>query len=208
MKKIIAFTAVFALLAASTPVFAQDDIVVKNNNTTTVTNTVGTASDTGGNTANGGRARNRTEGGNISDVGSSNDAGNGGSTVLGGMGGLIVTGNALSNSHISNEINTSDTNVEATPWAVSEIRVRNRNTTSLSNTMGTDSFSGENVANGKRARNVTTGGDVDSANFDNNAGNDGSHVEGGSGGEIRTGSATSNGNVVNVLNRNVTRIRK
>ncbi len=209
MKKIIAFTTALSLLATALPAFAaSNDIVVRSRNVASVSNEVVSSASTGGNTANGAAAKNTASGGNVADSGSSNEAGNGGNTVLGGMGGLVVTGNANANVSISNDVNSNNTDVEANPWATGDVRLRSRNVVDLGNAVATGAATGDNVANGRRGVNTVSGGSVTDSNYANKAGNGGNHVEGGSGGEIRTGVATTNNSVVNVLNRNVTRMRK
>jgi hypothetical protein len=209
MKKILALTAVFTLLAASLPAAAATgDIVVRSRNVASVINEVVTSASTGGNEASGAMARNHLGGGNVTDSGSSNEAGNGGNNVLGGMGGLIVTGNATANVSVSNDVNSNNTDTEANPWATGDIRLRSRNVVELGNGVASAALTGDNRAHGHQATNHAINGNVSETNYDNTAGNGGNHVEGGSGGEIRTGVSTTNNSVVNVLNRNVTRIRK
>jgi uncharacterized Zn-finger protein len=209
MQKLIAFTSVLTLLAASTPAFAATgDIVVRSRNSASIVNEVVTTASSGSNTTNGARANSSASGGNVSDAGASNTAGNGGNTVLGGMGGLIMTGNATANVSVSNDVNSNNTDVDTNPWATNDIRLRSRNTVDLGNGVTNAASSGSNTSNGKRAYSDLSGGSVTDSNFNNTAGNGGNHVEGGSGGEIHTGVATTNNSVVNVLNRNVTRVRK
>jgi hypothetical protein len=208
MKKFIAVATVVSLLGGAVSVFAAGDVNVNNNNSATLTNSVQVYSSSGSNTANGGYAKGNTEGGNVNHSNFNNLAGNGGSTVMGGDGGTIVTGGAVATVDILNKINTNKTDVNATNWAVNAIKVHNTNGLSLTNAGITESRSGINDANGKSAYQSTEGGNLDNAGATNTAGNAGSNVRGGNGGRITTGNAVSAASVVNVLNRNITRIVK
>jgi hypothetical protein len=208
MKKLIAFTAVFALLLAASPVFAAGDIVLTSENNADISTLSFSTASTGGNSAHGDSASNSTSGGNVSQVGFSNEAGNGGSTVLGGMGGVIRTGNASAKSSISTEVNTERTDVDTNPWATNEIRLHSDNRVRVVNFDHAGAETGRNRAHGDSASSATSGGDLDRADAENSAGNDGSHVEGGGGGEIMTGNATSESSIVTVSNRVVRSVRR
>lgn len=209
MKKILAFSTAAAMLAGALPAFAApNDILIRTVNSAEVLNSVSATASTGSNTANGGSAASTLNGGNISDVNFGNEGGNGGTTVLGGLGGMIKTGDALATASVENTLNSTSADVEATPWAVGQIRVRTRNTVSLMNEAGAGAASGDNVATGAGATNNATGGNVDSSGSSNTGGNGGGHVEAGGGGFVGTGAATSHASIVNILNANMTRIRR
>jgi len=208
MKKILAATTVATMLASALPAFAAGDIVVHNDNMVTVTNSVSSSASSGSNIADGGPARNRTSGGNIDRASDANEAGNGGSTVLGGFGGDIRTGNASATSRVENRLNHNEADIEATPWAVNDIRVRNDNALSNLNSVVAAASSGVNDSNGAQARGATTGGNVTLSGDVNVAGNDGSHVEGGGGGSVNAGNTDSHSELLNVFNRNLVRIRR
>ena len=208
MKKLIAFATVMSLIGGAASVLASGDIKVTNNNSATVTNSVSVSASTGSNVSTGGSAKGETEGGNVNHANFNNLAGNGGSTVMGGDGGTIVTGGAVATVDIANKINTNKTHIEATNWAVNAIKVHNTNGLDLVNAASAGAESGLNTSNGKKAHNETSGGNLDNAGSSNTAGNAGSNVHGGNGGHISTGDAVSASTMVNVLNRNITRIIK
>ena len=210
MKKIFATAIGLAVVGVSSVAFAQTgpEIVIRADNNSSVVNRVYSTASTGGNVANGADATNSTSGGNISEADYANVAGNGGSTVLGGMGGIIQTGNALSTAHIENRLNTNRVRVEAEPWAVGLIDISFTNAVEVDNHAEASGSSGGNTADGSTAVNTVSGGDVTRVGSENRAGNGGSGVEGGSGGAIGTGSATSHSSTINVLNRNIFRVRR
>jgi hypothetical protein len=208
MKKLIAFAAAMSLVAGAIPAFADTNITVSNNNSATVSNTVNSITVSGANDAIGGPAVNTVDGGNVRHADFNNQAGNGNNTVRGGNGGTVVTGNVVATSDVSNTLNYNRTSVDATPWETTNLRVRNRNTATLSNDIGAASATSGNVADGSTGDNMLSGGNVSHAGSSNTAGNGTNNIGGGNGGNITTGSSASHSTVVNVLNRNITRIRK
>jgi hypothetical protein len=208
MKKLLALATAISLIGGAASALASGDIHVSNHNAAGITNSLNVAASTGSNTSNGAQANNSTSGGNVTNSNYDNHAGNGGSTVMGGAGGSISTGSAVATADVSNEINVNRTHINATNWATNNIAVGNSNHLDLINVGGVAGMSGDNVSNGSKAKSTTTGGDVTTSGASNHAGNTGSNVAGGMGGHISTGNAGSAASVVNVINRNVTRIVK
>jgi hypothetical protein len=208
MKKLIALATAATMLLGVTPAFAAGDVVVSNTNSATVSNVVSSSAVTGNNTADGARAANRTSGGDIDHSGAANKAGNVGSTVLGGNGGMISTGSATAVSEITNRLNTNRAQVELTPWATNDVHVGNTNGLSVGSMIEAAADTGSNTGNGARAHGTTSGGNVDHSGDANTSGNGGSDVEGGNGGHVTTGNSSARSSVLNVLNRNITRINK
>lgn len=106
-----------------------------------------------------------------------------------------------------------------------DIRVRLSNDASLMNNVGVDAKTGGNVANGGDGEEGGNGGDAENegnrhqsrmmmpffgfwSSDDNTGGNGGTGGSGGVGGELYTGKATSGADVVNVVNRTVTRVTR
>ncbi|TAL49514.1 hypothetical protein EPN83_00350 [Patescibacteria group bacterium] len=121
---------------------------------------------------------------------SGNNTANGGS---GGNGGTIVTGDAGALSIVTNDVNYNDTDIDVDCGCKGDITVDNHNGARVTNTVNTTASSGNNVANG----------------------GDGSHSHhhhggssGGDGGIIVTGDAGAIGDVANIVNSNITRIRR
>lgn len=208
MKKLIALATVLSIVGGGASALASGNISVTNHNSATVTNSLSVTSSTGYNTSNGAQATNETSGGSVMNSNFDNHAGNGGSTVMGGHGGTIVTGAAVATADISNEINTNQTSIDATNWATNHIKVKNTNGLDLVNVGTGAAQSGDNVSNGAKAKSETEGGNVHTSGASNHAGNTGSSVHGGMGGSITTGDAGVGSSVINVLNRNITRIVK
>jgi len=222
MKKIavIALILAVALTFAITPAFARgrrggSDITVSNSNTcTTVTNNVEVSANTGDNDADG------DEGGNGGDSGdamaggffSSAETGDGGNGGDGGDGGIIVTGDATAGAVVVNAVNTNRTHIRSgcSGCDGGDITVRNRNRrTIVTNNVEVEAETGDNDADGDEGGN---GGDSgDATNFcggNATTGDGGDGGDGGWGGEIRTGDADAGAAVINVVNRNVTRISR
>lgn len=234
MKKTIAYIAIFAFALSATPALAfgnpwgnggggstsSSDISVNTSNSATVTNTVTTKASSGDNTSNGGDSMSETsssEGGwsqfSNSKKGwnwnNNNNNTRAESHARGGNGGSIATGEAIATTEIENYVNTTETDIEdscgceenGNPFfgrrsSSRSIDVDNDNTANVSNTVETKARSGDNTSNGGNAHGHTTGRD---GYNDSTAG---------SGGTITTGRADSFSSVVNVINSNVTRIRR
>lgn len=207
MNKLIALTGVLTLIVGASPALAAN-IVVTNDNTATVANEISTRAVTGGNVSNGADGVNSIDGGTVTNADYGNQAGNGGNVVLGGLGGRISTGDASATSNVLNNLNTSRTRIEATPWAVDNITVTYTNSAIPTNSLDTRADTSNNTSNGGIGSNVLQGGSVDKVGSSNTAGNGNNHVEGGSGDVTVTGKATAASTAVNILNRTITRIMK
>src|SRR3989344_3619337 len=192
MKKITAVFAIVALLSFASPALAHgghygssDDITVTNHNSASVRNTVNVSASTGGNGANGGE------------------------------GGVIYTGNAYAGSLINNDVNYNETNVDVDcdcEGDVDDVTVTNHNSASVNNNVDVRARTGHNEANGGDAGcDCVGGGDGGNVNHseDHNAGGNGGNAgHGGWGGYINTGDAEAGSGIVNLVNTNITRIRR
>jgi|GEM_PF-4921814 hypothetical protein len=116
-----------------------------------------------------------------------NDA-NGGSFGFSNDGGMILTGDATAIGAVTNDVNYNETNVSVRcGWcgsSVDDVTVMNANRATVKNYVDVSAKTGYNDANG--------------GNF--GFGNDG--------GFIATGSAGAQGDVVSLVNTNITRIRR
>ena len=217
MHKIIATATGLAMAFSAMPAFANgegwhwwssNDITVDNYNKASVSNTVVTSASTGGNSADGGNAYNSVSGGSVYYSDDDNTAGNGRNKAVGGDGGFIYTGNAIATSLVVNDVNNTTTKIKADCGCKGDITVTNKNKAYVTNAVITDADSGDNTADGGKAKNRVSGGSVEWSSDDNIAGNDGNKAHGGNGGEVWTGNADSLASVVNVVNTTVTRIRR
>ncbi len=220
MKKIIAGSSIAAMLLAAAPAFANSNgIKVTNNNIgTLVTNEVSVGSNTGYNWVSGGN------GGDGGDTGkatakwggsaTSGSAGDGGSSDNWGT---IFTGNAVSGSVITNVVNSNDTDIKDSCGCDEEqgpagkIKVKNENIeTWVGNGVWAASDTGYNGVSGG---NGGLGGSTGKAKAvgDDSVAKSGSGGNGGSStnwGWIETGNATSISEIANVVNTNITRIKR
>jgi len=225
IKKIITSSVLLPLLSVglyATPALAwhwnDDDLTVsvKNDNNATVKNYVDTTASTGGNNATGGSGGAAGDGGDVKWSDDNNTGGNGGN---GGNGGdaTIFTGNATAGTLVANDVNynktkiTSSCDCEEQDGDV-EIKVKNKNQAYVKNDVETKAKTGYNTATGgdsgcECGNGGGDGGDVKGSDDDNDAGDGG---DAGNGGDayIDTGNALSGTEVVNLVNHNVTRIRR
>ena len=226
MKKIIAITAVsvVALFAGANsalaywPGWGGNDVVVTNHNNATVVNNVSADADTGKNDANGGDATCAGSGGSVSGAGTGNTGGDGGNGGDAGHGGTIYTGYAYADAYVSNTVNSNETKVSRAcdDCERGEVTVRNRNNATVRNTVDAEADTGKNDADGGDAAGAGSGGSVSggyyywyySAGSDNEAGDGGDGGDGGNGGEIYTGPSDSYSSAINVVNTNITRVRR
>src|SRR3989338_1353598 len=107
----------------------------------------------------------------------------------GGNGGFIATGEAAALSAVENVVNTNDTKVKTTCGCRGDVTVGNSNRAMVKNYVDTTAKTGYNDANG--------------GNGGGGFGNDG-----GNGGMIFSGSAGAGSGVANLVNSNITRIRR
>ena len=187
----------------------------------------------GGDGGEGGDTGNANGGYKGGDGGTTGDA-DGGDGGEGGLGGLIITGNAYAGTAVLNDINSNKTVVNSCGceddgwgWGGDDVTVRNNNTAHVTNLVGTIADTGDNNADGYEGGDGSEGGDTGNANGGAGGGHHwwwggsdggnggttgeadgGAGGEGGWGGQIQTGNAAAETAVVNVVNRNVTRIRR
>ncbi|MEK7555720.1 MAG: hypothetical protein AAB523_00360 [Patescibacteria group bacterium] len=224
MKGILAIgaiaTGMFLALAVATPAFAEDhlesDDTVINDNEALVCNEVVAVANTGGNEASGSYGGNGGRGGDIRNSGDDVDdstTGNGGNGGSGDVGGTIYTGNANANALALNDINSNDTEInrcgECGGAEDGDVVVVNINRAMVRNGVGAMANTGENGADGSYGGEGGNGGDIDNNGDDvddSATGDGGTGGPGGPGALIQTGHANANAGVINVVNRNLTRI--
>ena len=222
MKKLAIFALAFALVLSATPVLAGTRVT--NRNSAFVGNTVTADSNTGGNYAGGADTGN---GGNAGDIDNNGDGdveesttGNGGAggDISGdNSGGTVVTGNAVTVVVIGNDVNSNRTLISS-DCGCDETRtsVRNKNRAVVLNGVYAGSNTGDNKAKGADTGNGGSGGDIDNGGYnddgdvkESDTGNGGAagDISGAeSGGYVETFDATTQVRVINVVNRNVTRV--
>lgn len=192
----------------------NSDITVTNNNGAYVKNDVDVSASTGGNDANGGTGSAAGNGGDVNNSDDNNTGGNGGNGGDGGDGGVIVTGNAVAVSEIANDVNYNKTKISVSCDCedVDDVTVTNINNAKVKNYVDVKAKTGYNDANGGDAGcdcvGGGDGGDVINSDDDNDAGDGGDAGNGGAGGTIVTGHADGYSGVINLVNTNVTRIRR
>jgi len=219
MKKVIAIASIVAFALTSTAVFAGD-ITVTNNNGAAVVNGVSSSANTGSNFAGG------ADGGNGGDAGDidggkvkNSNTGNGGAggDAGAGSGGTVMTGDADSEAGVLNVVNSNATSVEDDCGCRgkrnrgNDITVTNNNRAFVANGVGSDANSGQNAAGGADGGDGGNGGDIDAGSNKvkkSNTGNGGAGGEAGEGGWVDSGKASSKSGIVNVVNTNLTRVRR
>ena len=234
MKKLITIFTIstLALLFSIAPVLAVDDQVpdgntcddgcsdtIYNRNSAVVNNMIMTRANTGLNMADGSYAGDGGSGGAI--VNSSGDveqSGTGAGWTGGnaGVGGTIATGNATATSDVTNLVNSNLTDINrcgcsatSTDCDCSNDRIRNQNRAFVGNGVLTDASSGINNAVGSYAGDGGAGGAIVNNGDEVDSSTTGPGANGGTsaaGGYIQTGDANSLTTVINVVNRNLTRI--
>ncbi|USN87628.1 MAG: hypothetical protein H6779_04445 [Candidatus Nomurabacteria bacterium] len=201
---------------------SSNDISVSSENNATVVNEVMVGANTGyngilgGNTGragNGGDATgNRANGGNGGDTGESN---NGGSIFTGAAGAIGTVDNTVNSNRT---VVTTDCGCENRKGG-SDITVWSGNNATLLNGLGVDANTGDNMIAGGTSGAAGNGGDATSYTramwFKHmhkggaaNAGNGGNSGASNNGGDIMTGPSVADGLVINVVNRNVTRVAR
>lgn len=199
----------------------SNDITVTNNNSAYVSNTVSVGSNTGGNSVVGGNTGAAGNGGNAH--GSQATAGNGGTSGGSSNDGLIQTGDAAALSAISNNINTNRTKVTTDCGCQGrtggDVEVTNSSKAKVGNTVEVDANTGYNAVVGGTSGAAGNGGNASAHSWSkwnhHMAGHGGSATSGNGGntgtsnnlGTVVTGDALSDSVVVNVVNRNITRVR-
>lgn len=219
---IVGSIATLGILALANPAAAwygynqDNDINVNNHNSATVVNEVQVTSNTGFNAAIGGNTGAGGEGGNAH--GYRANGGEGGNSGSAGDGGTIRTGDASAIGTVQNDINRNNTNITADCGCKGDITVRNNNRSMVGNALGVAANTGDNMLAGGTSGMAGDGGDASSHSwyawnyYMNNGsaqgGNGGNSGSAGDGGTITTGNSYADGLVVNVVNRNVTRIAR
>ena len=195
---------------------AHGDDTVINDNEAYVGNVVMAGANTGGNDAGGSYGGNGGRGGDIRNSGDDVDdstTGNGGNGGSGDVGGTIYTGNANANAGAINDVNSNDTEINRCGECDVEdgdVVVVNTNRAMVRNGVGAMANTGENGADGSYGGEGGNGGDIDNNDGDDvddsTTGDGGTGGPGGPGALIQTGHANANAGVINVVNRNLTRI--
>ena len=188
MKKFIALVAIAAFVLTVTPALAygrhsSSDITVENDNHAFVSNDVSVGAYTGGNQAVAGDAT-------------------GGNANGGNVNGDIGTGDAAAIGYVSNVVNSNDTRIKApcTRNCTGDIEIENESKAKVENSLGVEADTGLNFA---------VAGDATATNSGCHHRCNTSTANGGSvNGDIKTGDANSYGDVVNVVNINLTRVRR
>ena len=234
MKKIITIFTItsLALLFSIAPVFADDGQIpdgdtcddgcsdmIYNRNCASVNNMIMTRANTGLNLAGGSYGGDGGEGGAINNSAGDVDQSNTGAGGVGGnagMGGTIATGNATATSDVNNLVNSNLSDINrcgcsstGTDCDCSNDRIRNISRAHVGNGVMTDAGTGMNQAEGSEAGAggaagaiVNSGDDVDTST----TGPGGNGGTGAAGGLIQTGVSNAITMVINVVNRNLTRI--
>jgi len=223
IKKIITSSVLLPLLSVglyATPALAWhwnngNDITVTNNNDAYVKNDVDVSASTGGNDANGGTGSAAGNGGDVSNSDDNNAGGNGGNGGNGGDGGAIYTGNATAGALVANDVNYNKTKVTVDcecDGDVDDVTISNTNDARVKNYVDVKAKTGHNDANGGDTgcgcEGGGDGGNVSNSDDDNTGGDGGDAGHGGWGGYIDTGNATAGAAVGNLVNHNITRIRR
>ena len=230
MKKfaILSLALVTALAFTVAPAFAGT--FVFNSNSAVVGNHVSSSADTGDNYAGGSEGGNGGDAGDIENDGgvgviSGADTGNGGNGGAGGIGGAVGTGDATAGAEVINVVNSNATEIdncgcEPTEEEVVEEQgshftlVKNRNRAIVFNGVEAKADTGDNAAKGSEGGNAGDAGDIENENaqsgtvINGTTGNGGNGGAGSDGGFVQTGAAVSGARAVNIVNTNLTRIRR
>jgi len=192
---------------------------VYNRNCAMVNNMVMTRANTGENMADGSYAGSGGDGGSIrnkkgdvedSSTGAGGDGGNA------GYGGTVITGEAIAASEVKNLVNSNLAEINRCACAendenceCSNDRIRNTNRAYLGNAVMTEASSGLNAALGSYAGAGGAGGAIANCGDEvenSTTGAGGAGGAGSDGGIIQTGASSAWSSVINVVNRNLTRI--
>lgn len=205
----------------------RESVRVENHNTANVMNNFGAMVNTGGNESYGGDAGNGGAGGDVNGSDEENAGGSGGDAGDGGMGGSIYSGDALASVQVSNEVNRNWTRVERTgeepvveptivdtddeddnltSYIKKRIRVLNTNNAGVISGGMVAVNTGDNMNAGGQAGNAGPGGDVNGSDEENTGGAGGDAGSGSDAGEVVTGASMFESLVMNMINKNITRI--
>ncbi len=201
-------------------------VVVVNNNRAFVGNHVEANANTGGNGAGGSEGGDGGDGGKIVNVDGGDvegsTTGSGGNGGSGDIGGTVYTGDATAEAGVMNVVNTNRTIVNRCACADEDECecgpdiVYNRNRAIVLNGVYAQADTGENGAGGSEGGDGGDGGKIVNVDGecgegdveDSTTGAGGAGGDGGPGGLVSTGVAVSSAGAINVVNRNVTRIRR
>ncbi len=212
----------------------SNDVNIGSENSATVVNEAAVVANTGSNGIDGGDSGNAGNGGDARAAGnrSQANAGTGGSTGDSNNDGAIVTGNATAIGTINNDVNSNRTNVPADcdcdDRKRGDVTVWNSNYAALANGLLVDANTGENGITGGDSGKAGNGGDATARSWsmwnhymkkgkfghhgmnstEANGGNGGSTGASNNLGTVLTGESIADGLVVNVVNRNVTRVAR
>jgi len=191
--------------------------LIMNDNSSFVMNRVVAHSNTGGNVAGGSYAGDGGDGGAIlGDDVEESSTGNGGAGGDSGLGGTVITGNAVSSVDFYNEVNSSRTTIDRCA-CVDEgccgddghSMILNRNRAIVMNDVVADADTGLNEAEGSYAGGGGDAGLIDADDVDKSTtGNGGLGGTSSAGGAVQTGLSRSNVTFVNIINRTITRISR
>lgn len=188
--------------------------LIANSNIACVENSAITVAKTGDNIADGSYAGNGGTAGGIVNSGDEDidesSTGNGGSGGDSGIGGTVSTGIAIATTNITNDVNK---NVQPVG---DETVLMNRNMARLSNKVITIADTGDNKAGGSIAGTGGNGGTISSGGHHKDGGSIDDSTTGGGGtggstsegGMVISGDASSNTTIMNIVNRNITRVRR
>lgn len=208
------------------PAFAGLDDVgdtkVKNYNTATVGNYLKVKADTGDNHAGGSTGGDGGSGGDIENSGTDQDVdksstGNGGNGGSASDGGLITTGSATAWGKIKNVVNKNDTEINRCTCngdkdkIEGNDKVKNENTATVGNEGKVKADTGDNHADGSEGGAAGNAGDIENTGGEqdvdeSHTGSGGAGGAGALGGLVVTGPSDASGEIVNIVNKNITRI--
>ncbi len=187
------------------------DTTVYNENYAYVENSVTTVANTGGNSVNGGAGGSAGNGGSVVDSDDDNAGGMGGNGGNGGAGGTITTGAAIAGTELTNIVNYNDTTIDrcaCSGGGDGNDTVYNGNVAYVGNGVLTFADSGANMAAGGSSADAGNGGSVVNSGDNNTGGAGGKSGNGGAGGSISTGMSASWTGITNLVNQNITLIKR
>lgn len=202
----------------------SNDIDVSSSNSASVLNAVVVGANTGYNTVAGG---NTGKGGNGGDASGKNaNGGHGGTSGSSNNEAIIGTGNAAAIGTVNNNINSNRTKVTTNCGCENrhskggDITVASQNEAEVGNVLGVDANTGDNAVLGGTTGKAGNGGDASASSHSwskwsshHNKGGANAGHGGNTGGTnnvavVLTGESVADGLVVNVVNRNVTRVAR
>jgi len=197
----------------------EGDDRVMNCNQARVINEIEVKADTGENYADGSYGGHGGDGGKIDNQGEGDvegsTTGNGGNGAAASTGGTVMTGDATATASISNMVNMNRTIIDRCACNGEDCDsgntcVRNRNQADLSNSGEVKAETGDNEAEGSYGGNGGKGGQIanqdDGDVEDSTTGTGGVGAPSAAGGLVQTGDSTSRLDIMNVVNRTLTRI--